>query len=209
MRSGSHSSRSDTARAPELKDWVERQIPLHKDDPFYPIISPKSRSKKSLGEDPGRGIVRWTNYLLASVAEPEGLAMRWLDDYLALDASGYILTHQLTALVWAEAMGRPVPASLRAKRPRLLARIAAEQAKDSEFSDLWVERAAFLSAFGEPDRRDLEAWVETIVDNHLGSGDWGDGASEIEFDDHTLVAHHAREHLRGLAMIVLAKYLED
>ena len=194
---------------PELKDWVERQIPLHKDDPFYPIISPKSRSKKSLGEDPGRGIVRWTNYLLASVAEPEGLAMRWLDDYLALDASGYILTHQLTALVWAEAMGRPVPASLRAKRPRLLARIAAEQAKDSEFSDLWVERAAFLSAFGEPDRRDLEAWVETIVDNHLGSGDWGDGASEIEFDDHTLVAHHAREHLRGLAMIVLAKYLED
>jgi len=53
------------------------------------------------------------------------------------------------------------------------------------------------------------SWVETIVENHLGNGDWGDGATAIEFDGHTLVAHHAREHLRGLAMIVLAKYLGD
>ncbi len=194
---------------PELEAWVARQIPLHEEEPFFPIISPKDRSKKSLGEDPGRGIVRWTNYLLASVAEPEGLAMRFLDDYLATPASGYVLTHQLTALVWAEAMERPVPAPLRAKRAALLARIAAEQAKDPVFSDLWVERAAFLSAFGQPDPATLEAWVEPIVDNHLGSGDWGDGASEIEFDGHTLVAQHAREHLRGLAMIVLAKYLGD
>lgn len=194
---------------PELEAWVARQIPLHENDPDFPIISPKARSKKTLGEDPGHGIVRWTNYLRASVAEPEDLAMRFLGEYLALEASGYILTHQLTALVWAEAMGRPVPASLRAKRAGLLARIAAEQAQDPVFSDLWVERAAFLATFGQTDPATLEAWVEKIVENHLGNGDWGDGATEIEFDGHTLVAHHAREHLRGLAMIVLAHYLGD
>jgi arylsulfatase len=193
---------------PELESWVAGQIPLHEGEPYYPILVPTERSKQPLGEDPGRGIVRWTNYLLASVADPEPLAMRFLADYLALDTSGYILTHQLTALVWAEAMGRPVPEALRAKRARLLERIAAEQAADETFSDLWVERAAFLSAFGEPDRATLEGWVRKIVDNHLGGGDWGDGASELEFDGQALVAHHAREHLRGLAMVVLARYLE-
>ncbi len=194
---------------PELESWIAGQIPLHEGEPFYPILAPTERSKKPLGEDPGRGMVRWTNYLIASVADPEPLAMRYLADYLALDASGYILTHQLTALVWAEATGRRVPEALRAKRGRLLERIAAEQAADDLFSDLWVERAAFLSAFGEPDRATLESWVRKIVENHLGGGDWGDGASEIEFDGHALVAHHAREHLRGLAMVVLARYLED
>ena len=193
----------------ELAAWVENQIPLHENEPFHPIIAAKGPSKSQLGPDPGHGIARWGNYLLASVANPEARAMRWLSDYLALDASGYILTHQLTALLWAEALNRPIPESLRAKRSHLLARIAAEESRDPGFSDLWIERAALLTAFSKPDVAMLTHWTDRIVEHHLGGGDFGDGASAIEFDGQVLVADQKREHLRGLAMIVLAKYLED
>jgi arylsulfatase A-like enzyme len=192
---------------PELAAWVATHVALHEGEPFHRIIDPGATSRHPLPDEPGHGIARWSNLLLASVEEPEQRALRWLAEYLEPDESGYILTHQLTALVWAEAIGRPLPESLRGKRAHYLARIAAEQARDAEFSDLWVERAALLAAFGRPDGASLAAAAERIVENHLGNGDFGDGASEIQYDGHTLVADHQREHLRGLAMIVLAHYL--
>lgn len=192
---------------PELAAWIEKQIPQHEGEPFHRIIDPSARARNPLPDEPGHGIVRWSNLLLASVEEPEPQALRWLAEYLEPDESGYILTHQLTALVWAEAIGRPLPESLRAKRARLLARIAAEQATDPGFSDLWVERAALLAAFGARDRAALEAAAARIVEHHLGNGDFGDDASKIAYDGQTLVADHEREHLRGLAMIALAHYL--
>jgi len=61
--------------------------------------------------------------------------------------------------------------------------------------------------FGEPTASELEAWTRTLVDHHLGEGDWGHGGSDLEFDGQRLVGEQPRAHLRGLAMVVLAHYL--
>ena len=124
-----------------------------------------------------------------------------------MDAEEYVLTHQLTALEWARAMGRPLPPGTDARRRAILAKIAREHAGDARFRDLWVERAAFLTVFGGADRSQVEQWARVIVDHHLGNGDWGHTASEIQFDGQTKVAQHPFEHVRGMAMIVLARYL--
>ena len=193
---------------PELERWVEEQIPLHREDPFFPIIAPAEAAPKPLPSDPGHGLIKWGVYLLAAVADPEPIALRYLNDYLGMtEMTGYILTHQVSALEWARAKHRPLASEVYDRLPVLLARIEEEHAEDTVFSDLWVERAAFLTAFGEPTSAQIERWTSVLVENHLGNGDWGDGATEIHFDGQSMVGDHEREHARGMAMIVLAHYL--
>ena len=192
---------------PRIASWIAEQIPLHEKEPFYPIIKPTAVSPVEIPEKLDRGVMRFTQYLLASVAVPEDVAMKHLEEYLAMDVDEYLLTHQLTALEWAHAMGRPLPPNAEARRRVILSAIAREHAADSRFRDLWVERAAFLVVFGAADRNQVEAWTRVIVDHHLGNGDWGYTASEIQFDGQTQIAQHPLEHIRGMAMIVLARYL--
>lgn len=194
---------------PDLAEWINAQIRLHVADSFYPMIAPDAHPTARVDRDPGRGIAKWITYLRSAVADPDAIAMRHLADYLAMDATGYILTHQLSALEWARAANRPLARSDLARLPVLLQEIAAEHEKDSIFSDLWVERAAFMTAFGNPDPESIRDWVGVLVEHHLGSGDWGDGATMLHFDGESKVGYQQREHARGMAMIVLARYLTE
>ena len=192
---------------PELREWIQSQIPLHEDDPFLPIIAPDRTAPTPVEADPGHGMVKFQNYLRASVSGPDEIAMPQFEEYVLMDADGYVLTHQLSGIEWARAMGRPLTPATLARRSGILERIAREHASDPYFSDLWVERAAFLAAFSSPRPDELEAWAERVVLHHLGDGDWGQGGTDIAFDGQSLLGNHPRAHVRGLAMIVLAHYL--
>jgi hypothetical protein len=56
-------------------------------------------------------------------------------------------------------------------------------------------------------RPTIEKWAAFIVEHHLENGDWGNSGAVMTFDGHSTIYDHSREHVRGLAMIVLAHYL--
>ena len=192
----------------ELAAWVEHQIPLHTDDLYYPIIDPTRLSKVEVPEQLPRGLLKFGFYLLAAVGGPDSRAIPVFEEYLAIeDAEGYVLTHQLSGLEWARALDRPFPESTYARSAEFVTRIREEHDSDDRFRDLWAERAAFLTLFGNPNAEELAAWTEKLVDYHLGNGDWGHFATYMAFDGGSSVGEHPRAHVRGMSMIVLSRYL--
>jgi len=193
---------------PKLGAWVKHQIPLKKEDMYYPIIDPTRISPIEVPEELPGGLMKFGIYLLAAVGGPESRALPIFEEYLALEnATGYVLTHQLSGLEWARAMGRPFPDSTYARSREFTDQIAIEHASDHRFRDLWAERAAFLTLFADPSEEDLARWTDIIVESHLGDGDWGHFATDMTFDGETRVGEHPRAHVRGMSMIVLSRYL--
>ncbi len=193
---------------PTLGAWVEHQIPLKKEDMYYPIIDPTRISPIEVPEELPGGLMKFGIYLLAAVGGPESRALPIFEEYLALEnATGYVLTHQLSGLEWARAMGRPFSDSTYARSREFTDQIAIEHASDHRFRDLWAERAAFLTLFADPSEEDLARWTDIIVESHLGDGDWGHFATDMTFDGETRVGEHPRAHVRGMSMIVLSRYL--
>ena len=193
---------------PKLEAWVKHQIPLKKEDMYYPIIDPTRISPIEVPEELPGGLMKFGIYLLAAVGGPESRALPIFEEYLALEnATGYVLTHQLSGLEWARAMGRPFPDSTYARSREFTDQIAIEHASDHRFRDLWAERAAFLTLFADPSEEDLARWTDIIVESHLGDGDWGHFATDMTFDGETRVGEHPRAHVRGMSMIVLSRYL--
>lgn len=196
--------------APEVAAWIEKQIPLHANDPYFPIIATDQLSSIPITEEVPPGLTAFGFYLLSALAGPDDLAMQHLSDYIFMkDTEGYILTHQVSALAWAQMLGRPVPEAVAQEMPDLLGRVHAEHREDARFRDLWVERAAFLTLFADVSHEELTSWVETLVEHHLGKGDWGHSGTVVEFNADRQVAEHPRSHIRGMALIVLARYLHD
>ena len=157
-----------------------------------------------------RGIARFAAYLLAAVSGPDSIALPHFEEYVAMDEeTGYSLSHQVSGLAWARALDRALPEATYARMDVLLERMAAEHAADDRFRDLWAERAAFLTLFGEPSPEELERWSAWVVEHHLGNGDWGHTATRMHFDGETQVGEHPRAHVRGLSMIVLSRYLKQ
>ncbi len=105
---------------PMLGAWVEHQIPLQEEDMYYPILDPTRLSPIEIPEELPGGLMKFAIYLLAAVGGPESRALPIFEEYLALEnATGYVLTHQLSGLEWARAMGRPFPDSTYARSPRI------------------------------------------------------------------------------------------
>ena len=193
---------------PEIREWVEARIPDYRNDSFFPLLDP-SAPLVPLPEGAGTGLQKWVIYLRAAVGQPEKRALRFLAAYLATEESGYILTHQLSALEWAIGTGRLLPADLTARKGTLLARIAAEQAADPGFSDLYAERGAFLVSFGDPGEEELRSWVRRILGAQVATGDWGESSALIRYDGQEGRPRIPRTHTQALAMVVLARYLRD
>ena len=191
-----------------LQAWYDRQRPRHADELYYPIVDPSVLSTTESPEVLPRGILRFAMYLHAAVAGPDAIALPHLEEYLSIeDADGYILTHQLSGLEWARALDRALPAEVYARAADYVERIRAEHRTDHRFRDLWAERAAFVALFGQATPSELESWSRTIVDHHLGNGDWGHGSFDLEFDGDRSVGEQPRSHVRGLSLIVLSRYL--
>ena len=162
----------------------------------------------ALPEDPGRGIVRLATYIFAPVGAPAARAAAFIDDFTATPGVGYVLTHQWLVLEWAHGLGLGLPAAVAARRDDLLERIAAEQRADSQFSDLFAERAALLLAFGQPSAAAAGGWVEVIAAAQPADGRWVSGRSALAYDGQHATASHPWVHTTGFVAAAMGFYLE-
>jgi hypothetical protein len=91
---------------------------------------------------------------------------------LSTTSQGYDLTHQFLALQYMKQNG-----CLSATEEDVITlaaeKIAAEQQRDPEFSDLWAERLAVL-LYGDYRRLVETSWVDTLIAKQEPSGAWSD-----------------------------------
>lgn len=162
----------------------------------------------ALPENPGRGIMRLATYIFAPLGAPPERAVAFIDAFTATPSSAYVLTHQWLVLAWAEDVGLALPAGVAARRDGLLARIAAEQAADGLFSDLFAERAAILLAFGEPSAAEAARWVEVIAAAQPADGRWVSAQSTLSYDGQHGTARHPWVHTTGFVAAAMGFYLQ-
>ena len=91
---------------------------------------------------------------------------------LSTTSTGYDLTHQFLALQYMRQNG-----CLSATEEEVLTlaaeKIAAEQQRDPEFSDLWAERLAVL-LYGDYRRLVETSWIDALIAKQEPSGAWSD-----------------------------------
>ncbi len=160
-----------------------------------------------LPEDPGHGITRLATYVFAPAGEPVPRAVSFIDAFTATPDTGYVLTHQLLVLEWARSVGLPLPDAILQRREGLLTRIAAEQAADTRFSDLFAERAAILLAFTTPSRGDADRWIDVIAGAAPADGRWVSTRSTIQYDGQQASASHPWAHTTGFVAAATGFYL--
>jgi hypothetical protein len=114
-------------------------------------------------------------------------------------SEGYVLTHQYLALQFMKRGGCLDPVGEQALR-RAAERIAAEEERSEEFSDLFAERAAVL-LYGD-DRQLVEPfWIDAILASQEPSGAWSDEAFASR-----VYATAENPHTTALAFWALAEY---
>jgi hypothetical protein len=161
-----------------------------------------------LPADPGRGLLRFNAYVQAPFGMPRDRAVAFLTAFLAGDEHGYVLTHQILVLLWAESLDFRLPEALHARRGPLMQRLADEQrASPPRFSDLYAERVAILLAFGPPPPLAAD-WLAVIVAAQQADGRWlDDAASTITYDGQSARAVHEWTHTSGLSVVALDAWL--
>lgn len=173
---------------------------------FLRLIDPDV-SRVDLPVDPNSGFTRFYCYVLAPFGRPEKRAISFINDFMATEESGYVLTHQFLVLEWAEQTGLELPKPLRNKRKGLLKRILQEQLADDSFSDLYAERAAILLRFKRTKAKDAANWIRTIVSNQLEDGSWGTFYKELTYDGQSTIAGPTASHTIVLSLLSLRVYL--
>lgn len=195
---------------PQLKWWADLRRRIVSDHDTYRLVEPTAE-RIPLPREPGRGLEKWHMYMEAPFGRPEHIAIAFIEEYigpeLAAPETGYILTHQLAVLEWAEETGLELPPRLVAMKPVLLERIAAEHAKDDTFSDLFAERMFFMVIWGDPSDAELERTVRVLVDAQVEPGVWAPPPVTLSYDGESRVTEVEPEHARKMAMVVLAEYL--
>lgn len=192
----------------KLQGFVDHMVIQLATDPFVRLINP-AVMRLDLPEDPGKGLQRLGTYFGAPIGAPAERAISYIRDYLSHDETGYILTHQLLVLEWAEEAGLELPAELLAMKPKLLDKIKAEHLADAVFSDLYAERAALLLLLGAPTSAEAALWTQTTLDAQQKYPNWRglswtytyDGASQEIIGDPV--------HTQALALTVLRLYLDN
>ncbi|HSP99941.1 MAG TPA: hypothetical protein VL049_22180 [Candidatus Dormibacteraeota bacterium] len=191
---------------PDLRALVadtERRLATHR---AARLLRPDA-APLPLPEDPGHGIARLANYINAPAGAPPARAAAFIDDFTAAPATGYVLTHQLLVLEWARHVGLALPPAVAQRRAGLQSRIAAEQAADARFSDLFAERAAILLAFTTPEPREADRWMDVIAAAAPADGRWLSTRSAIAYDGQQASASHPWVHTTGFVAAASGFYL--
>lgn len=197
-------ARPDAALASNLA----QRIGTLGDDPLR-ILVDAAAPRIALPEDPGTGIQRWSRYVVAPLGTPLERAVEFLVDYLAVEGGvGYVLTHQVLGLLWAEQTGLELPVAAELHRPRLLAQLAAEQQQDTTFSDLFSERLALLLAVGDAAHDAIAASLRVLLAAQGEDGLWPRTSGTIEFDGGRAQAQPGADHTLVLALWALRSYLD-
>ncbi len=193
---------------PELERLIEWWRGEHGSSPYRRHINPEA-TRVALPEDPGHGIIRFYNYVLAPFGRPESRALEFIRDLVSSQETGYVLTHQFLVIEWAGEQGLVLPEPVLALRPQLLDRIAAEHAADNRFSDLFAERTTLLIQFTRPLPAAASDWVDILLTAQLPEGNWEDlEPSTIVFDGQTATAVHNRGHTTAWSALALAAYVQ-
>jgi len=190
-----------------LQECIKDNAANHVDDPFLQLIDPRA-PRVELPVDPGTGLNRFCSYMLAPFGTPRERALSFIHDFMAINASGYILTHQFLLLEWAEQIGFELPEHLVTKRQEILERILLEQLTSNSFSDLYAERVAILLHFGDQYPVNAAKWVKTIVGAQLQDGSWGTYSETITFDGQSVAGEPGVSHINALALLSLRTYLD-
>lgn len=186
-----------------LHSFLVRQLERHAGHSYMIMIDPGA-PRFELPVDAGRGFERFIVYLQAAFGAPEERAQSFLAEFVSREESGYVLTHQLLALIWAEQSGLMLDEKESVKK-RLLRRIASEHAKQgiSGGIDLYVERAALLVGYGAPLQSDVDQWVQVVLKRQLADGSWPLSVGVIDFDGASVEVDVQRSHTTVLAMYLL------
>ena len=175
--------------------------------PYLRLIDPTAPLVK-LPEDSSAGFSRFYNFMTAPFGFPKERAISLISDFLTTDETGYVLTHQFLALIWAEQTGLELPKNLVGQKQKLLERILQEQLTDDVFSDLYAERVAVLCHFGKPKPLDAAHWIRTIISAQLQNGSWGLYAENLTFDGRLISGRPGAAHTIALALLSLRNYLD-
>ncbi len=191
----------------DLGRLVERAVERLASNRAAHLVNP-TVPRAALPANPGRGMTRLANYVLAPAGKPESRAIDFIADFVASEETGYVLTHQLLVLEWAQSTGLELPDTVRLRKQELLGRIAREHAAAPGFSDLFAERATILLAFAPPPPAEAARWIDTILAAQLPDGRWVQSAkSYITYDGQTSVARHPWTHTSGFAAAAIGFYL--
>ncbi len=194
---------------PPLRAYLEGSVVRCAGEPGAVLLDTDS-PQWALPEDPGRGLTRFWNFVLAPMGSPAPRAGEFVARFVSTDEQGYVLTHQLLTLAWARQTGVPLPAAAWQREAELLRRIAEEQAGDPGFTDLFAERAAILLLYAGPDEGAARRWIDTIVGAQRPEGHWQDptGRSVIVYDGTKSVGKHRLGHTNALALLALRAFLD-
>lgn len=194
----------------DLEDLVRARTAALVGHPYMIMLDPYA-ARIPLPPDPGRGMDRYYVYMRAPFGEPKELAAQYVADYLSRPEGGYMLTHQLTALIWAEETGLELPQELMGRKNEILDRILAEQSNDAGIfiMDLYAERAAFLLRYGSVSHRDAEKWIERLILMQNKDGHWPASQAVLQYDGQFGSSLPPPPHTTVLAMTALQCYLHN
>ena len=190
-----------------LEEFVNEKAASLEEDPFLRLID-ANVSRVDLPADPCSGLTRFYYYMLAPFGRPEGRSISFINDFLAREESGYVLTHQFLVLEWSGQTGLELPKQLAAKKGKILERMLDEHLADDCFSDLYAERAAILLGFGDQKVSNAAQWVEIIVNAQLEDGSWGLYSESLTFDGQSTTGEPGVSHTVVLALLSLRAYLD-
>lgn len=189
-----------------LQSWVDAAAIEEKDHPLGLLVHPEAR-RALLPSKPDEGATRFMQYLYAPCGRPAARAARFVEDFASTEESGYVLAHQLLTIVWSEQTGVELPAETIARKEALWKRLLDEQYDDDEYSDLFVERAALLQAYGEPPHNEVLRWIDVIVKAQNPDGTWLDRRSaKSTYNGEEFETTPWRAHTTVLALWALADY---
>lgn len=190
-------------------DWVDEMVPLaSSNDRALRLVDP-SRPKPVLPVDPGRGFLRFGNFVVAPVGQPELLARRYVLQFISEAGEGYVLTHQIVVIEWAREQGLTLPASVEDRKQQMLQALEREHDADPQFSDLYAERASILVMYGDAPPEKMATWIGLIVDAQRKDGSWEPSSQTVVYDGRESVAKRTEaSHTQALALLALAGYLK-
>ena len=194
---------------PQLQQYAEAWVRRYSRNELAFMIDPNAE-RMDLPKDPGQGMQKLFFYIKSPFGKPKKRAVKFITSYVSTKESGYVLTHQLMTIVWAKQVGLRLPAKVVDRKHELLKQIAAEQAADNEFSDLYAERAVILLMYDQPSLSEVVRWVKTILNAQEPDGTWFAVSYTMEYDNEKITVGgpggFASHHSMVLSMLALGAF---